>query len=301
MGGSFENVIDERNYFILHLNGKSFPVSRTFFIRNTRFTPRAITSYKDITHVLFESSQLPFPKTLAFYNNQDLEGLVSELSSLKYPLIIKPASGTKSRGVIPFIETPEVALMHIKKALQESFCVIIQEMVRGKEYRVLMLDGKVLGALEMIPPYVIGDGIMTVAELTLHHNHNEARKILADPVLASTLATQGESLKSIPAKDKQVFLRLHSSLAEGGVTQDVTDKIHPTIAEVCAKAAHITGCDLAGIDIICDDITKPFKGQEFVFLEVNSKPDIYIHHSPNFGSPRNVTRAIIEYLFDKAL
>ena len=217
------------------------------------------------------------------------------------PFVLKDAAGSLSLGVFTNITSKKKALTVLQRELKNYKKMLIQETVSGREYRVLVLGDKILGVLQMIPPYIIGDGKKKIFMLIEEKQEKTRKKTPKNEELRKLLKEQGEDLESIPEKGKQVFLRKNSCLAEGGEMIDVTDEINSQIAKECCRLASACGIALAGIDLFCDNISLPIKQQSFNFLEINSRPDLYIHYIPNIGKPRDVVREILDYVVKKSL
>jgi cyanophycin synthetase len=297
MGGTLEKIIPERKYFCINVNNEKIFISRKFEIARDFISGKMLTAYKDLTYVVFKKNNLPTPNSACFYkktlNESDLK---SKLSTLSFPIVVKDANGSNSKGVFVNIKSPEEAKNLIKREVQNFSYLIAQEMIFGKEYRVLILGKKAIGVLEMIPPRIFGDGKSTVEDLIKRKQAKKFERTKFDDALDSILNEQDLELTSIPEKDREVFIKKNSCLAEGGETKDVTELVHPSIVDVCAKAAKATGKLLAGLDIICDNIAEDINKQNFSILEINGKPDIYIHYNPNHGKTRNVVKDIIEFI-----
>lgn len=297
MGGTIEKIISERGCFYIKLKGEKIFVSRKFGISIDFFTGKSPTAYKDITYHILRENKIPTPKTVCFYKkNFDKKDFKKKLSLLKYPIVIKDANGSNSKGVFVNIETINEAAGIVEKKLNEFPYLIAQEMVFGKEYRVLILNNKAIGVLEMIPPRIFGDGENTVRELIERKQSKTRKRTEFNKELDIILANQGVELNSIPEKGKEIFIKKNSCLAEGGETSDSTELINSKIQLLCANAAKVTGKCLAGIDIICDDISRDPNEQGFTILEINGKPDLYIHYNPTHGKTKNVVKDIIEYI-----
>ncbi len=174
--------------------------------------------------------------------------------------------------------------------------MIAQKMVFGKEYRVLVLGDRVIGALEMIHPQIIGDGVSKIKDIIKEKQNTTEQRTKFNKSFKQTLSNQGVSLNSILPKNKVIQIKNNSCLAEGGETKDVTSDINPAVERLCVEASKTVGKYLVGIDVICDDISKkPVKGS-FNILEMNGKPDLYIHYDPTHGKTRNVLKDIISFL-----
>lgn len=296
MGGTVENIIPERGCFYIHLKGKSFLITRKFRISNNLISISGATKFKDLTYTLLKKLSLPTPETIFFFRKNFVEKDFAKLKRLKYPIILKDASGSNSRGIFPDIKTFTQAKKILRHELKNFSALIAQEMVIGKEYRVLILNNKVIGALEMIPPRVFGNGTDSILTLIRKKQAKLKKKTPIDIFLRQILKEQGFSLKTILKQKQFAFIRKNSSLAEGGETSDVTDHVNQNIVNICAKATDAVGDYLAGIDVMCTDITKDPKKQVFSILEINGKPDLYIHYNPTHGQTRNVIRDIINFI-----
>lgn len=297
MGGTFEEVIPERRCYYIHVRGKTFLITRKFRIAKNFISIAGATAYKDLTYTLLKRQSLPTPATVFFFRKNFTPTEVGKkLSNLKFPIIIKDSAGSNSHGIFPYIKNLEEAEAVISKEILNFRSLIAQEMIFGKEYRVLILDGKVIGALEMIPPRIVGDGKSTVAQLIQEKQKHTRRKTPLDQALQRILTEQGFSLDTIPKAGETVSIKKSSSLAEGGETRDATDLVNGKIVAICDKAADSVGYYLAGIDIICADISADPATQTFGILEINGKPDVYIHYNPTHGKSKNVIKDIINFI-----
>lgn len=297
MGGTIEKIVPERGYFCINIRGEKIFVTRKFQIASDFFSGSAITAYKDLTYAALKKDGLPTPKSICIYRkNLVASGLNEKLSTLNYPLVIKDAKGSNSLGVFTNIKNLDAAKKIVLREIKKFSSLLVQEMVFGKEYRVLILKNKAIGVLEMIPPKIIGDGKNTVRELIAKKQTKKYVETKINHALHEILGEQNTTIDSILKNGQEVFIKKHSCLAEGGETKDATGLINPAIERLCAKAAKAMGKYLVGIDIICDDIRKNPKEQSCNILEINGKPDLYIHYNPNHGETRNVIKDIIEFI-----
>jgi len=295
MGGKIEELIPERGYFYIHLKGKRILVTRKFKIATDVLVGGDTTKFKDLTYLLLKEKGLPTPKSVCLYKYAEKE-LNKKLITLKYPLIIKDAQGSNSKGIFPNIQDIETAEKIIRREIKNFPRLIVQEMVQGKEYRILMLAGKMIAGLEMIPPRVFGDGLHTVKQLMEKKQEKTEKRTIINDLFKQNLKQQGFTLKSVPDKGQIVYLKKSSALAEGGETQDVTTLVSKKAIAVCAQASLAAGKCLAGLDVICQDISLDPEKQSFNILEINGKPDIYIHYNPTHGQTRDVVREIINFI-----
>ncbi len=297
MGGTIDKIVPERGCFLINLKGEKIFVSRKFQIASDFLSGKALTAYKDLTYVALKENNIPTPKTVCFYKKTlNTNDSAKKLASLTYPIVLKDANGSNSKGVFTNIETLSEAKKLLTQEIKNFPFLIAQEMVFGKEYRVLILAKEAIGVLEMIPPRIFGDGKSTVKKLIEKKQLNKKQKTIFNKYLKKILEEQNVKLNTILKKDQEIFIKKNSCLAEGGETKDVTDLINPTLKKVCERAAKATGKLLAGIDIICEDISKDPSKQKFNILEINGKPDLYIHYNPTHGKTRNVVKDILEFI-----
>ncbi len=301
MGGTIEEFVPERGCFYINLAGKRILIERKMSITRQSFISGQMTRCKDITHKLLQASNLPTPETECFYKKSFVKEVAEkQLRKLKYPIILKDAKGSNSCGIFPFIGNLQDAMVVLEAELGHYRSMIAQEMVFGKEYRLLVLDEKVIGALEMIPPYALGDGVSTIKKIIEEKQCNTEKRTAFDEKLEQILKQQNVTLESIMPKNEIAYIKKSSCLAEGGETSDVTDLVNKDIEKICVEASKVVGKHLVGIDVMCEDISKNPTEQSFNIIEINGKPDLYIHYKPTHGQTRNVVKDIVNFMLKVA-
>ncbi|KKR54238.1 MAG: UDP-N-acetylmuramyl tripeptide synthase [Parcubacteria group bacterium GW2011_GWA2_40_23] len=297
MGGKIEEFVPERGCFYIKVLGKRILLERKISISRQSFVSGSFTRCKDITHKLLESYNLPSPATECFYNKSfDKRQALKQVNKLSFPIILKDSTGSQSIGIFPFIETPREAVMILGRELPKYRGMVAQEMVFGKEYRILVLGEKVIGALEMIPPFIVGNGVSTIRKIITAKQNTTDRRTDFDKKLNKILKDQNVTLETILAKKKLVFIKKSSCLAEGGETSDATDQVHPDVVKMCVAASKAVGKYLVGIDVICENISEKPSKKNFHILEINGKPDLYIHYNPTHGKTKNVVKDIVKFM-----
>jgi cyanophycin synthetase len=106
------------------------------------------------------------------------------------------------------------------------------------------------------------------------------------------LQRQGLSATAVPAAGRRVLIQ-HN----GNVSIDCTDAVHPEVEHAVSLAARVVGLDIAGIDLVCEDISRPLQEQGGAIVEVNAGPGLLMHLKPAEGTPRPVGQAIVNHLF----
>ncbi|HEX4949415.1 MAG TPA: cyanophycin synthetase, partial [Blastocatellia bacterium] len=262
-----------------------------------------IASDKELTKQLLDRAGIPVPQGAIV---RTAEEAVSVMEWLHKPVAVKPYNGCQGKGVSLNLHTPEQVSEAFHIAVEYSPEVLVEELFIGRDFRVLVVNGKLIAASERIPAHVIGDGTHTITELIEIENHNPLRgeghcsaltKIEIDDVMTAHLQKSGLTLDDIPATGEKVFLRENANLSKGGTAVDVTDRVHPQVRQICERAARVIGLDICGIDLVLPDITEPIRKGGAGIIEINAAPGLRMHTSPSIGQARDVGAAIIEMLY----
>lgn len=272
---------------------------QTAVTEKTNLISADLAQDKDLTKKILEQNFLPVP--LGFIATKE-EEIVANLHDLTPPYVVKPLDGNHGRGVCLNLNSLEevVEAFHFAQGMSEA--VIVEEMCAGSDYRILVLDGKLIAAAERKPPSVIGDGEKTLSQLIDILNSNPARgsghdnilsKIEVDHIIENHLKKLNISLSDVIEKGRVVKLRENANLSSGGTASDVTDMVHPEVVALCERAARIVGLDICGIDLIHKDITLPVSAGAKI-IEVNAGPGIRMHIAPSEGKGRPVAEMILE-------
>ncbi len=254
----------------------------------------SLAKNKEITYHLWKRESIPFPQSCYFKNIAAFPKTATALN-LKFPVVFKKSNGKKSIGV----HTNIASFQELTKIVTDSDgSFIVQEMVFGKEYRLLLYKNRLLGALEMVPPQITGNGIDSIVRLIERKNVNLQKKVILNEKVLKTLEKNGLSLDTILGQGTLVLLQENSCLAEGGSSIDCTDTVHEGILELARRAAKTINLKLTGLDLICENISIDPRKQKFAFLEANSLPSLDIHYHPTIGKPRRVIKDILEDVFN---
>lgn len=258
---------------------------------------------KEDTKDLLEQAEIPVPRGRIVRSEKRLNEVIERLG---FPLVIKPVDGNHGRGITIDINTPEEALAGFKTARKISGRVVVERHVEGDDYRLLVIDHKLVAAAKRSPAHVVGDGTRTIRELIDEVNKDPRRgyghektltQISVDQLTTRILAAAELTVDSIPEKGKKVILKDTANLSTGGTAEDVTDKVHPANVFMAERISRIIGLDICGIDIMTTDISKPLSETRGAVLEVNAGPGFRMHLSPATGLPRNVAAPVIDKLF----
>lgn len=262
-----------------------------------------ISSNKQLTKSILREHQIPIPYGKVVYS--EISAIIAA-KQIGLPVVLKPFDGNQGKGVFLDLNSEGDIKSAFKEASKYSNGIIVEKFITGKDYRILVVGDKVSAVSERLPALVVGDGTHTIKELVdainLDPNRGEGHeknltKIRIDMVAENILKKNGMSINTIPQKGQVVKLRNNGNLSTGGTAIDCTDIIHPENAELAIKAAKVIGIDIAGIDIVTEDISKSILDTGGVIVEVNTAPGIRMHLFPSQGTPRNVSIDIVDLLF----
>ena len=261
---------------------------------------------KEATKNILGNAGVPVPQGTVIQYLDELEQAIADVGG--YPIVIKPLDGNHGRGItININESTEAETAYdLASKASKTRSVIVERYYQGNDHRVLVINGKVVAVAERVPAHVVGNGKYTIKQLIDITNQDPRRgnghdnvltKIVIDKTSEAVLAKQGYSLDSVLPAKETAYLRATANLSTGGIAIDRTDEIHPENVWIAQRVAKIIGLDIAGIDIVTSDISKPLRETKGVIVEVNAAPGFRMHAAPSYGLPRNVGASVLEMLF----
>ena len=264
-----------------------------------------IASNKELTLSLLAAAGLPVPRSQSVRRVGDAVTLAHRIG---YPVVVKPLDGNHGRGVILNITSDDDVRQAFEVAHEESRggSIIVETYLTGKDYRCLVIDGKIAAIAERMPAHVIGDGQHTVTELVDQTNADPRRgvghekvltRIKVDQAAVDLVGSQGFEMDGIPPADLMIKLTLTGNMSTGGISIDRTFEAHPENIEIAEEAARVVGLDIAGIDFIAPDITEPVRETGGAICEVNAAPGFRMHTHPTIGDPQYIAKPVIDMLF----
>ncbi|MBI1345537.1 cyanophycin synthetase [bacterium] len=259
----------------------------------------SIASDKELTKSLLTSAGVPVPQGRVV---TDAEDAVSAADDIDGNVVVKPIDANHGRGVFMDLREPGLIRTAYEAAAKEGSGVIVEQYIPGHEHRLLVIGGKLIAAARGEAASVVGDGLHTISELVDLQINSDPRRgdeescplnpVLLDALTLTELSNQGYQPDQILADGTRVLVRRNDNLSE-----DVTDIVHPSVAEHAVIAASVVGLDIAGIDLVATDISRPLEAQGGAIVEVNAGPGLLPHLRPRVGQPRPVGKAIVETLF----
>ncbi|QXJ19476.1 cyanophycin synthetase [Actinomadura graeca] len=260
---------------------------------------------KRLAHRLLADAGLPVPAGRTA--GSPAEALAA-LRAIGGPVVVKPLSGHQGEGVHVGLTSPPEVVAAFGAAAGDEGEVLVESYVPGKDYRVLVVGGRVAAAAELTAACVTGDGVSSVAALVERVNADPARgeghdrpltRLALGPAELGLLARQGHGPVTVPADGETVWLRRNANLSTGGTSRDVTDAVHPDVAGMCVRAAATVGMDVCGIDLRLPGVGSPPPAEPGAagILEVNAAPGLRMHLAPCEGPGRDVAGDIIDLMY----
>jgi len=298
----FFRLTPEANMFQLGWGSRQKRLQATI-TGNTAHIGVGIASNKQLTKALLKEAGVPVPEgSIA----TTLEEALRIQRTLKGPVAVKPFDGNHGKGVTALCTTPDEVALAFERANERSRRVIVERHIAGQDYRILVAGNRVVAAAHRRPPAVLGDGKHTIRALVTEENAHPSRgaghgniltRIALDAVAGMEVRKQGYAdLDSVPAAGAQVVLRSTANLSAGGTAEDVTDLLPQETRATCVRAVRKIGLDVGGIDLVCQDISRPLDEQGGAVIEINAAPGIRMHQYPSAGTPRDAGGAILDAL-----
>jgi cyanophycin synthetase len=261
----------------------------------------SIAQDKDLTKSLLAGCGVPVPEGEIVNTPEEAWTAAQDIG---LPVVVKPSDGNHGRGVSLDLNTQEEVEAAFAVAEPEGSDVMVERYVRGHEHRLLVVGGRVVAAARGEVLSITGDGQLTVKQLIDAQLNTDPRRgagedfplspidTAVDSAIVLELQRQGFSPDAVPPAGRELVVQRN-----GNVSIDCTDEVHPEVDYIVSLAARVVGLDIAGIDLVAQDISRPLHEQGGAIVEVNAGPGLLMHLKPAQGAPRPVGRAICDHLF----
>jgi cyanophycin synthetase len=261
-----------------------------------------IAGDKDLTKTLLRACGVPVPEGQVVASEEEAWEAAQDIG---LPVVVKPSDANHGRGVTLDLSTQADVAAAYRLADAEGSEVMVERNISGQEHRLLVVGGRVVAAARGELAEVVGNGRDSVLALIETQINSDPRRgtteafplnrldIATDPVVVLDLKRQGFEPTDVVPEGRRVLVQRN-----GNVAIDCTDEVHPEVAHSVSLAARVVGLDVAGVDVVCEDIGRPLQDQGGAVVEVNAGPGLLMHLKPAIGQPRPVGEAIVDMLFD---
>lgn len=260
----------------------------------------SISRDKDLTKRLLAACGVPVPEGQVVTSAAEAWEVAQDIG---LPVAVKPSDANHGRGVSLDLKTQEAVEAAYALADSEGSEVMVERFIPGQEHRLLMVGGKLVAAARGEQAFVTGDGIHSIMALIERDINTDPRRgeeeefpldtirLPENALVMLELQRQNLTPDSIPEAGRKVLVQ-----RTGVMTHDITDEVHPDVAEMAALATRVIGLDIAGVDLVACDVSKPLHAQGGAIVEINAGPGLLMHLKPAVGQPRPVGAAIVEHL-----
>lgn len=238
------------------------------------------------------------------------EETIDNISQIQFPVALKPLNLSGGVGIALNINSREEVKDYFKNH-PDYKRVLAEEMLAGKDTRVLIVKGSFFAACQREPASVVGDGVSTVLELITKENERriiisqrqenlgiweeDIFPILLDSDVETHLSKIGINLASVPKRMEKVFVRANANVASGGSSVDVTDQVCDEIRQLCEKVATSLNMTTVGVDLMSTSLDLPIERQPRAgIVEVNASPGLSLHILTHIGTRRNPVPLIVD-------
>ena len=251
---------------------------------------------KEQARAVFSQGNVPHAKGQIFLNPMTAHRFAKTHG---FPLVIKPNVSGYSRGsYFPINNFAELwKAIFLAKIWWPT--TVVEQYLKGQNYRVVAIKGELMSVIERYPPTVTGDGIHTISELIDEENairkamelHPCIYPIEKNEQTINYLKKSKQTLESIPQEGEDVILFYRISLAPGGTVRTIDKETIPEDnKQLFLDVLEMFDANILGIDVIFEKgIEHSFKDQKCIFLEVNSRPYLKMHDFPRYGKKEDLS------------
>ncbi|TSC96007.1 MAG: hypothetical protein CEN88_400 [Candidatus Berkelbacteria bacterium Licking1014_2] len=217
----------------------------------------------------------------AIRSQKDIHAAYRYAYKLGFPVIVKPNSRSQGNCVSKVYNKRDF-YQAARQALRKDAVIIVQRFIPGKDFRIVVLDGRLISAYQRLPLVVVGDGQSTIYQLLKEKQRQfiasgrETKIDMKDFRLQVRLRREKITLKSVLPTGKSIHLLDNANLSDGGESIDVTQTIHPDWQKIAVDLTADMGLRYCGVDLLIEgEIDQPLRrGQKYWIIEINAAPGI---------------------------
>ncbi|MCR5186825.1 MAG: ATP-grasp domain-containing protein [Clostridia bacterium] len=294
-------ILNESKSIIEFSKGKH----KEFLIEGTKTTRdyyiyEIITDDKYVAKKIMKEAGLNVPEAIILYRSMDESDIEERIKPyLNKKIVVKPRNTNFGTGITVFNEkaSKEQVMTAIKYAFEFDENILIEQYVKGMEYRFIVINGKCISIVHRRAASVVGDGKSTIKELMREKSKEPwhvqvGSPMKFDPPVEEYLKLQNLTYDSVIPKGKRIFVRKNSNCSSGGEAVDYTNVIPAKFKRIAEKAAKAFNGKICGVDIIIDDM----KSDDYSIIEINDNPGYSISEWPYEGDEVKIGVSIFKML-----
>jgi D-alanine-D-alanine ligase-like ATP-grasp enzyme len=259
---------------------------------------------KDYANYFMDKMGYPVVPGRAFYSDKWCLAIGSRLNigaayryakNIGFPVVVKPNSGSQGKGVHK-VFTKRHFFSAMRSIFRDDRVALVQKALIGNDYRIVVLDNKIISAYRRIPLSVTGDGRHTIRQLLREKQRRfiassrDTRLKLHDARIIEFLRRQHLSFRSVVPKGVKIFLLANANLSSGGDSIDITSNVHPEFRRLAIRLTKDMGLRFCGVDLMVHgDIRNP--PEVFWVLEINSAPGLD-HYARSGRAQQKIVEAL---------
>ena len=244
---------------------------------------------KSLTHKALKKAGLNLPAQQLAGNADDNLAFLDEYERV----VVKPLDGEQGQGVAVDLRTIEEVQQAIEAARQFDSRVLLESFHEGLDLRIVVIGFEVVAAAIRRPAEVVGDGQHSIGALIEAQSRRRQAatggesKIPLDHETERTLQAAGYDYESVLPAGEHLFVRRTANLHTGGILEDVTAILHPTLIDAAVRAARALDIPMVGLDLMVPAADQP----EYVFIEANERAGLANHE------PQPTAERFVDLLF----
>lgn len=294
-------IITELPYVLMRYlyNGKWHLLHSTMS-EYTAGSAKIICDQKYISNELAMRNSIPVPQTVHYsQTNGGVSAEVTAFLSSQPPFVVKPADGAHGRGISVGVTANNLlAAVELASKTAGAGGVLLQQLAKGSDLRILVIGGQFVAAARRIPASVVGDGTKTLRQLIEHENetnpergYNDEKRFSKIDMVAATRFLGTALDNQVPLAGNWVTVVGTANIGAGGYAIDYTDKVSEGLKSDAEKFARLALVATCGVDFIWDEASG-----EYYFIEANACPGFNLHIQPTEGQSQPVARHFVAFL-----
>ena len=287
-GISVEVLDAEAGFFELSFGGRTVTCRESLSELTTSIAMSRCDD-KAVTHRILDRAKLRVPAQVKYKDKEQAGRFLEEFGAV----VVKPARGEQGAGISVDVRDPDALEEAVAEAHTFSDTVLLEEFVTGTDLRIIVIAGEVVAAATRRPPRIQGTGQASIRDLIDKQSRRRGAatggesSIPIDRETERCVQEAGYELDDVLPYGEYLTVRKTANLHTGGTIHDVTERLHPTLAQAAVRAAAAIDIPVTGLDFIVADPTK----EDYVIIEANERPGLANHE------PQPTAERFIDLLF----